>query len=69
MGHGYCDFPEFNAKYGTYSLVSKQRNLILDFHFIQVTTVDNSLQIEKADLKHLGKGWCKGNENIFFNNR
>ena len=56
MGHGYCDFPEFNAKYGTYSLVSKQRNLILDFHFIQVTTVDNSLQIEKADLKHHGKG-------------
>ena len=30
-----------------------QTNLLLDFHIVQVSTVGNSLQMEKEGLKHL----------------
>ena len=46
-GEGRCDSPGFNAKYGTYALMNAQTNLILDFHIVQVSTVGNSLQMEK----------------------
>ena len=47
VGEGRCDSPGFNAKYGTYALMNAQTNLILDFHIVQVSTVGNSLQMEK----------------------
>ena len=33
--------------------MNKQRKLILDFHVVQVTTVGNSSQMEKAGLKNI----------------
>ena len=47
VGEGRCDSPGFNPKYGTYTLMNAQTNLILDFHIIQVSTVGNSSQTEK----------------------
>lgn len=50
--------------------MSKQRNLTSDFHVVQVTTVGNSVQMEKAGLKHLLEEFDKkGNKNLFFSNR
>ena len=48
-----CVNPGFNAKYGTYTLMNAQTNLILGFHIVQVSTVGNSSQLEKEGLKHL----------------
>ena len=53
VGDVRCDSPEFNAKYGIYTLMNAQTNLILDFHIVQVSTVVNSSQMEKEGLKHL----------------
>ena len=50
---GRCDSPGFNAKYGTYTSMNAQTNLILDFHIVQVSTVVNSSQMEKEGLKHI----------------
>ena len=51
VNDGRGDIIRFNAKYRTYSLISKQRNIILDFHAARVTTVGNFLQMEKEGLK------------------
>ena len=53
VGDGYCDFFGFNVKYGTYTLMNVQINLILDFDIVQVSTVGNSSQMEKEGLKQL----------------
>ena len=53
VGDGRCYSPGFNAKYGTYTLMNAQTNLILDFHIVQVSTVGNSSQMEKEGLKQL----------------
>ena len=53
VGDGYCDFFGFNVKYGTYTLMNVQINLILDFYVVQVSTVGNSSQMEKEGLKQL----------------
>ena len=53
FGDSHCDSSGFNAKYGTYTLMNTQTNLILDFHIVQTSTVGNSPQMEKEGLKHL----------------
>ena len=45
VGDGRCNSPGFNAKYGTYTLMNAQTNLILDFHIVQVSKVGNSSQM------------------------
>ena len=42
VGDGRWNSLGFNVKYGTYTLMNAQANLILDFHIAQVSTVGNS---------------------------
>ena len=46
-GNGRCDSPGYSAKYGTYSLMNTEMNMVIDFQVVHVSQVDNSNQMGK----------------------
>ena len=52
IGDGRCDSPGYNAKYGTYTLMDSDRE-ILDARVIHVGNVENSSGMEKKGLSEL----------------
>ena len=54
-GDGRCDSPGYSAKYGTYSLMNTEMNMIVDFQVVHVSQADNSNQMEKYGLEVLLK--------------
>ena len=54
-GDGRCDSPDYSTKYGTYSLMNTEMNMIVDFQVIHVSQADNSNQMEKYGLEVLLK--------------
>ena len=54
-GDGRCDSPDYSTKYGTYSLMNTEMNMIVDFQVIPVSQADNSNQMEKYGLEVLLK--------------
>ena len=49
-GDGRCDSPGCSAKYGTYSLINTETNMIVDFQVVHVSQAGNSNRIEKYHL-------------------
>ncbi|XP_052767015.1 uncharacterized protein LOC128207876 [Mya arenaria] len=50
-GDGRCDSPGFSAKYGTYTVMDIQTNVILGFHVTQCTETSSSVHMEKHGLE------------------
>lgn len=50
-GDGRCDSPGHNAKYGTYTMIDRQTDKIVDFHVVQVTEVNSSNAMEREGFK------------------
>ena len=50
-GDGRCDSPGHNAKYGTYTMIDRQTDKIVDFHVVQVTEVNSSNAMEGEGFK------------------
>ncbi|XP_052788440.1 uncharacterized protein LOC128223186 [Mya arenaria] len=50
-GDGRCDSPGFSAKYGTYTVMDIQTNVILGFHITQCTETSSSVYMEKHGLE------------------
>ena len=53
IGDGRSDSPGYSAKYGTYRLMSTDRNKIVDFFVVHVSTAGNSSRMEKKGLQTL----------------
>ena len=49
IGDGRCDYPGFNAKYGTYTLTSDQNDEIIDFFVAHVSNTGNSQNMKNMD--------------------
>ena len=54
-GDGRCDSPGYSAKYGTYSLMNTEMNMIVDFQVVHVSQAGTSKQMEKYGLEVLSK--------------
>ena len=52
---GRCDSPGYSAKYGTYSLMNTETNMIVDFQVVHVSQAGNSNRMEKYGLEVLLK--------------
>ena len=50
-GDGRCDSPGYSAKYGTYTLIDEESNLIIEFSIVQVTEVTSSNAMEYEGCK------------------
>ena len=59
-----CDSPGYNAKYGTYTLMSSLNNKIIDFYVVHVSVAGNSARIEKYGLVTLFENFVSKNINI-----
>ena len=46
LGDERCYFPDYNAKYGTYTLMNRQSGYVLDFHISHVRVASNSQRME-----------------------
>ena len=46
-GDGRCDSPGFSAKYGTYTLMDTETELVVDFQLTQCTETTSSVAMEK----------------------
>ena len=53
LDDGSCDFPGYNAKYGTYSVLDKNSGLIHDFNVSHVRIAGNSARTELDGLKQV----------------
>jgi solute carrier family 8 (sodium/calcium exchanger) len=49
-GDGRCDSPGFSAKFGSYTLMDLEHNVILDFELVQSNEVRGSVNMEKEGL-------------------
>ena len=49
-GDGKCDTPGYNAKYCTYSIMSRSNSKILHFHVVTVVETSSSVAMEKYGL-------------------
>ena len=54
-GDGRCDSPDYSPKYGTYSLMNTETNMIVDFQVVHVSQAGNSNRMEKYGLEVLLK--------------
>ena len=54
-GDGRCDSPGYSTKYGTYSLMNTETNMIVDFQVVHVSQAGNSNQMAKYGLEVLLK--------------
>ena len=54
-GDGRCDSPGYSAKYGTYSSMKTETNMIDDFQVVHVSQAGNSNRMEKCGLEVLLK--------------
>jgi len=50
-GDGRCDSPGHNTKYGTYTMIDRQTDTIVDFRIVQVTKVNSSNAKEREGFK------------------
>ena len=53
FGDRSCDSPDYNAKYGTYTVLDKNSGLILDFNVSHVRIAGNSARMEFDGLKQV----------------
>ena len=54
-GDGRCDSPSYSGKYGTYSSMNTETNMIFDFQVAHFSQASNSNQMKKYGLKVLLK--------------
>ena len=52
---GRCDSPGYSAKYGTYSLMNIETNMVFDFQVVHASQAGNSNRMEKYGLEVLLK--------------
>ena len=50
-GDGRCDSHGHNAKYGTYTMIDRQSDQIVEFQIVQCTEVNNSNEMEREGFK------------------
>ena len=53
LGDGRCDFPGYNSKYGTYTIIDKKTCMIMDMHVFHVGIDGNSARIELDSFKNV----------------
>ena len=53
LGDGRCDYPGYNANYGTYTLMDSESGHILDFHMSHVRVPGNSQKMELDGFKRV----------------
>ena len=54
-GDGKCESPGYSAKYGTYSLMNTETNMIVDFQVVHVLQAGSSNRMENYGLEVLLK--------------
>ena len=53
LGDGRCDSPDYNAKYGSYTIMDEQTSMIMDMHVSHVGVAGNSARMELDGLKNV----------------